>query len=181
MTEAEFWELIQRAREGVPLNETQKEAIRQYLKGRLSPDSVKAFEKDFIPKNPPPSQPWWTRLFTWKNLGRLGVYGALIYLLGAAIADRIVEPPQISGGSGPCKISAGTKPLHVNPSSTGPNRALKAAIEELESRCAESGLDCSGGTCPSCAPDVAVQSVDIKCRFFWYTAEVTAICQCWCK
>jgi hypothetical protein len=182
MTEAEMWELIRRAREqGIPLNETQKQAIREYLKGKLSPDSIRDFEKDFIkprPPGPPAPRPWYLRPI---NLARFGVYAALAYLLVAAAADSFVEPKEMGGGTGVCNVAAGSKRLFVNPSATGPNGALKKAMEELETNCANAGLNCAGSTCPTCGPDVAVQTVNIKCRIFWYTAEVTAICQCWCK
>jgi hypothetical protein len=181
MTEAEFWELIRRSWQGIPLNEAQKEAIREYLRERMSPDAIRAFEKDFVSKPPPPSSPWWSRFFKPGNIARGGLYLALAYLLVAAVADRYVEPTQISSGNGPCKINAGSVALHVDPSSTGPNGALKAAMDELAVLCGTSSLNCSGGTCPTCAPDVAVQTVNVKTRIFWYTADVTAICQCWCK
>ena len=58
---------------------------------------------------------------------------------------------------------------------------MKEALEQLEKDCAKAGLNCAGSNCPTCGPDVAVQTVVIKCRIFWYTAVVNATCQCWCK
>lgn len=112
---------------------------------------------------------------------RGGVYLALAYLLVAAVVDSRVKPPKISGGNGPCAINAGRTTMTVNPSATGPNGALRDALAELATKCNASALACGGTSCPTCGPDVAVQTVDIKCRVFWYTAEVTAICQCYCK
>ncbi len=182
MTEAEFWELIRRVWEqGIPLNEAQKEAMREYLRSRMSPESIRAFERDWVPRRRPPPRPWWRRLFSPKNL-RFGGYAALLYLLVAAIHDGTVGPPPISSGSGPCNPGAGTVSLYASPSRPGPNSALKAAMEELETQCSRSGLACGvGGSCPTCAPDVAVQTAEIKTRIFWYTTEVTATCQCWCQ
>ena len=180
MTEAEFWELVRRAREqGIPLNETQKEAMRQFLRERLSPDSVTAFENDFVPPRPPPPEPppWWK---TPKGWFRLGGWTALIYLLIATLHDTTIGPPTIAGGAGPCNLAAGTVSLSVDPSAPGPNGALLAAIDELEAQCTASGLVCAGGTCPTCAPGINVQTVEIKSRIFWHTAVLTADCECWC-
>jgi hypothetical protein len=54
-------------------------------------------------------------------------------------------------------------------------------MEELALQCGNSALPCTSTTCTTCGPDAAVQSVYIKNRIFWYTAVVTANCQCWCK
>ncbi|OIQ03916.1 MAG: hypothetical protein COS82_10520 [Zetaproteobacteria bacterium CG06_land_8_20_14_3_00_59_53] len=178
MTEAEIFELIRRSMEqGVPLNETQKEIVRQWIKQRLSAETAAGFKP--LPPEPPPTLPWWRNL---RILGRLGLYGALAYLLIAALYDSTVTQPPIISGSGPCNVAAGSVVVQADPSAVGPNAALKAAMEEINSKCASSGLACStGGTCPTCAPDPAVQNAEIKTRVFWYTAEVSATCQCWCK
>ena len=181
MTEDEIWELIRRTWQGAPLNEAQKEIVREYLSRRLSESTIREFETGYRPPPPPPpppQPPWWQRL---GRVARGTGYAVLVYLFVAAVADRFVEPPQISGGSGPCNIAAGTVPLHVDPSATGPNGALADAMAELAVQCGNSNLSCSPGGCPTCAPDVAVQTVEIKSRILWYTADVTAICQCWCK
>ena len=182
MTEDEIWELIRRSWQGVPLNDAQKEIVREYLRRRLSEQAIREFETGYRPPPPPPPAPprppWWSRP---ANIARGGVYLVLVYLFVAAVADSFVDPPQIAGGSGPCAIGAGMVPLHVDPSATGPNGALSAAMGELEMLCGNSNLNCSGGACPTCGPDFAVQTVEIKSRILWYTADVTAICQCWCK
>ncbi|MCB0430068.1 MAG: hypothetical protein H6585_02255 [Flavobacteriales bacterium] len=118
-----------------------------------------------------------------KGVVRGGVYVALAYLLVAAIIDNRTKLPPQKGGSGACNIAAGIKDLHVDPSAIGPKSALKKAYAELDAQCAKAGLKCAGGNtnCEKCEPDVAVQTVDIKNRLFWYTADVTAKCQCWCK
>ena len=183
MTEAEMWELIRRAREqGIPLNDAQKRAIEEYLRGRLSPQSAKDFAEDFASKpKPAPRPPWWKRL-PWKNAARGTVYAALAYLLIAAVHDRTVKHVPIAGGKGPCNIAAGQIKMSADPSAPGPNGALEDALTGLNARCAAAPLACApgAGICPTCAPDFAVQNVDIKNRIFWYTAVVDGICQCWC-
>jgi len=188
MTEQEFWELIERLqKQGVPLSPEQRRAIEEYLRGKMSPGSIKDFEDGLEKGAEVAKQPWWRILFKpvargpWVNVARGGVYLALAYLLIAAWADSRVQPKTISGGKGICNTAAGQKQLHVDPSASGPNGALNDALDELERQCTKSGPNCGGSGCPTCAPDVAVQTVDIKTRIFWYTADVTAICQCWCK
>jgi hypothetical protein len=118
---------------------------------------------------------------TLRWLARGGVYGALAYLFVAAVVDHFHKLPQGGGGSGPCDTSVKPVPISASRSATGPKGALDKAYQDLDAQCMGAGLKCKTTTCPTCGPDVAVQTVDVSSRVFWYTADVTGICQCWCK
>lgn len=180
MTEAEFWQLLKRLwGKNVPLNPTQRAALLESIRARMSEGSARSFEEVLRSLKPPTKPPWWKRVFSPKNL-RIAGYAALFYLLVAAIYDANVDPPTISSGTGICNTAAGTVAVAANPSRPGPNTALRAAMEQIATQCNAAALACTSVTCPTCGPDPAVQSVVIKNRLFWYTAEVTATCQCWC-
>lgn len=130
------------------------------------------------PPTPPPTPPGTP---TWMTAARVGVYAALAYLLIAAIADRQVDLVHVGGGAGPCATGVKGIPLSVSASSYGPKSALDKAMSIIRANCQETALACKDPKCPTCGRDAAIQTVDVKTRIFWATADVTAICQCWCK
>jgi hypothetical protein len=116
-----------------------------------------------------------------KLAGRTAVYSALLYLLVAAVADKDVEMPVTSGGNGPCSDLNNKRSIKVENSSYGPKSSYTQAYEEVQAKCNAFRLSCPDEKCNSCAPDIIINTVDIKNRIFWYTTEITATCQCWCK
>jgi len=155
---------------------TDPELAREWIRRRLSRQSIEAFARDTpstVPKTPPTS--------LWRGVVRGGVYGTLGYLLVAAIYDRFVQLPKAGGGKGPCAPSVTPVKIAATRLGVGPKSALSKVYADLDAQCAASGLNCASPTCATCAPDVAVQTVDIKIRVLWYTATATGVCQCWCK
>ncbi len=113
--------------------------------------------------------------------GRTALYGALLYLFVAAVADRYTDMPETSGGNGPCADINNRRSITVENSSYGPKSSYKQAYEEVEEKCRAFRLACPDEKCGSCGPDIIINLVDIKTRVFWYTTEIKATCQCWCK
>jgi hypothetical protein len=125
---------------------------------------------------------WKTRL----RVGlRGGAYAALAYLLIAAVADRYVEVPRVSGGKGPCDNLAKRRIVKVENSSYGPNASYRDAYQEAVDSCNAQKMggvkiSCVDQTCSECKYEMIIKNIDIKTRIFWYTTEIEAYCQCWC-
>ena len=119
MTSAEFWLLMERLwTHKVPLNPQQEAAVLQYLRERLSINSIEDFKKiaERLNPKPEPKPNWLRRLFTPKVIRGLkfGLYAALAYLLVAAIHDSTVSPTPINSGTGICDTAAGVVPLSIS-------------------------------------------------------------------
>ena len=97
------------------------------------------------------------------------------------MADSQKELKHPPAGHGPCATNVQPVPLETDDWSYGPKTALDAVLTKIAGMCAEQRLPCTDQECPTCAPDAAVQTVEVKTRVFWYTAVVSARCQCWCK
>ncbi|ELR71687.1 hypothetical protein C900_02272 [Fulvivirga imtechensis AK7] len=119
---------------------------------------------------------------SWLKWGaRGGVYLILIYLLGAAIIDATTDLEHGNTGNGVCAANATPENVDADVSSYGPKSALRNALKDIQSKCENSSVNCTDPECHSCGKDAAVQTTEIKNRILWYTAVVTAKCQCWCK
>jgi hypothetical protein len=179
-------ELIRRSIEsngGVPLNEIQKKAIEEYLAKRGSSEFAKAFAQDATATAERQAAAGAARS---GFLSRLLPYARVIwlipvYMLIALIWDSQQDTRTLNIGKGACSTHTPGKTLKVSVSFVGPKSAMNRAIDEINSQCAASGVSCIDPSCPTCGPDVAINTIDIHDYILWYTADVTGTCQCWCK
>jgi hypothetical protein len=183
MSDEYILELIRQMLEGKKLNQNQLDAIREWIRGKLSEGSKKAFTSDAT--KPPRKPTIWERLrrllrrFPRKALRALWIVP--IYLAIALLVDMNLDPQPIGGGLGACAIDATPVPLSAKERSFGPKSALADAQDELARQCNTAAIDCTDPACPTCGNDVFVSTVDITSYLLFYVAEVTGDCRCWCR
>ena len=121
-----------------------------------------------------------TRLPWWRLALRGGIWGAVIYLAVATIADSNVELKHEPSGKGPCAINASPVFLTESSTSYGPKSAMKSAKDKIKASCSAAAVSCVDPACPTCSRDAAITATDVTSYVFAATAEVSARCQCWC-
>lgn len=105
--------------------------------------------------------------------------------IGSEVMTQIVLPQD----GAPCAldtedgVATATVVRTLSVSAVGRRSALQAAIDAAAAACAQDAAHCGGGKCGDgarCRPVPAIQSVDLRWRFFWTTAVVEFTCPCGC-